>query len=257
MPESSRERSRAYPRINLRESVELIEIIRSALGPGPFTRDAVAESMGLSPGSGHANRKSAALVHFGLLDRNGGSYEISELADRLLHPTNDTERSDSIAEAAKSPALYRGLFEKFGGASLPNLLPNILARDYGISVKQSKDVAQTFRESAEYANLLRHGILHKELGFNAAVETREEHRDHAPPTQESGTAVFFKPSGKSQVSPTNLEASLRQYAIPMRGGQSAMLCLPASVSQKDLDRIKQWIELMGEALVDEIEVSGD
>lgn len=246
MSDSKRPRSKAYPRIGVEEAIELVKQIRSAIGAGPFSREAVAESMGLSPKSGYANSKTAAMVHYGFLDRSGSSYHMTGLAERVLHPTHADEEREAAIEAVKNPTLFESLFERFGGSSLPSLLANILARDFGITGNQATDVAATFRASVEFAGLLRNGILLSDSGFTK------------PPSPEPKTAtnVLALPVGSNGGTPTPplqtpaISSANRQFQIPLKAGKVAVLALPSQVESRDLDRIKQWIDLMEDALTD-------
>lgn len=251
MSESKRERSKAYPQFSLDDMVEALKRVHSQLGAGPYNRAAIAEGLGHNVGSGSANSKAAALVHFGLLDRDQNAYHLSSIARRIIHPTEEGELAAAIAESVKVPTLFAAMFERFGGKSLPQLLPNILTRDYGIISKQSGQAADLFRRSAEYAGLLRHGVLHQDLVIDAPV-----YDDSKPPTIADEPVRpgkgFHSPTHSRQDIPLQVRKDLgaMAYPIPLSGGRVCILELPRPVTEKDLAKIRGWLELMADVLVE-------
>lgn len=153
-----RERSTAYPSYTLEESISFASQLRTALGKGPYGRVEAAKGLGYSGVSGVSATKISAMVHFGLLNRNGNTYMQSELSERINHPISDEDRNKAINEAITMPKLYRDLIADFSGQSLPSQLGNILIRR-GISAKISEMVAGNFQKSLEFSGLLKNGVL--------------------------------------------------------------------------------------------------
>ncbi|MBI1984940.1 MAG: hypothetical protein HYS60_02400 [Candidatus Wildermuthbacteria bacterium] len=156
----SRERSVAYPSLNLESAVDSVAKLRSALGKGPYSREDAAKALGYSGLSGASARAVAALVHYGLLERNGNTYFTSELSEEIVHPTDDTgmKKLRALVMAARTPRLFERLISKFQSQSLPGLLENILMRE-GVSSGSAKEAATTFKETLQYAGLLKNGVV--------------------------------------------------------------------------------------------------
>lgn len=155
-----RERSTAYPGIDLGESVELVARLRDKLGQGPHKRSAAAVGIGYNTLSGASSRKIAALAHFGLLNRTGDTYTVSNLANRILFPTSNEDKEMAIIEAAKQPNLYSLLLTKYSGEKLPAMLQNVLYADYGISPSAAPEAVSAFTETMKFSRLLdENGIL--------------------------------------------------------------------------------------------------
>ena len=152
-------RSASYPSCNLREAVEAIDKIKKGLGNSPFNRDNGAKALGYGGVNGASASKIGALVHFGLLERVGGAYKVSTLAERIVLPKSDEDKQLAIVEAAKIPKLYSSLFDIYQNSSLPAMLSNILVHDHRIEPSVSKKAANDFTESMEYAGLLKNGVL--------------------------------------------------------------------------------------------------
>lgn len=169
---NTRKRSAAYPVIELETATEKLSHIKDNIGSGPYDRDTLARGLGYSGVSGASSRIIAALVHYSLLDRTGNTYQQSEIATKILMPTNENEKQSAIAEAFLSPVLFNNLIQKYKGESLPNRLEFILVREHGINEKKSTEVAEIFKKSAKYAGYLKNGVIHEYKGtpFNNESE---------------------------------------------------------------------------------------
>jgi hypothetical protein len=234
------QKGRTSPALALPEAAEGLRQVYAQLGKGPYSRDLVATALGHKPGSGTANSKVGALTHYGLLDRTGSSYSVSEIGTKLLMPENDDEPIAALADAAKSPGLYAELVEAFAGKALPHLLPNILARNYGVLPKSSEEVAQTFRATMEYAGLLRNGILYSEPQPSSATPANGPDSTEQMPDVKVTARILPKNEGT------------QRYTIPLgKDGRLAVIDLPVPVSAADLSRVRAWVEFMIMVTVDE------
>lgn len=159
------ERSRAYPSVGLEEALKRVENIKNNLGlNGQFNRDSIAVGMGYGSLNGASARAAAALVHYGLLDREKDQYSLSPLAKRYLLPVTDTDQDVAIKEAALSPALFADIFESFKGQVIPRQFQNRLIQEFGIQHKVASDVERVFKATMESANMIGdNGILASSL----------------------------------------------------------------------------------------------
>lgn len=172
---SNRERSVAYPSTNLETAIELISKLRSELGKGPYSREDAAKGLGYSGISGASARSVAALVQYGLLIRNGNTYSISELAEEITHPTDETgeKRRQSIVIAAKSPKLFQKIIDRFKNQSLPGLLENILVRE-GVSSNYSKEVSNLLKDTLQFSGILQNGVITDQINITLSETNNEE-----------------------------------------------------------------------------------
>src|SRR3989344_7629034 len=131
-----------YPVTDLKSAIQKTDDLRKRLGSGPYSRLEAAKALDYRGVSGASSTMVAALVHFGLLSRVHNTYKQSSLANRILIPTSDYDKKMAIAEAVKTPKLYRLLISNFKGTALPTLLPNVLFHSYNINEKVSKKVAK-------------------------------------------------------------------------------------------------------------------
>jgi hypothetical protein len=156
----------------LESALETVSTLRAKLGDGPYSREQAAIELGYSGISGISSTKIAACAHFGLLDKSGGVYLLSELAKRIIASTSDEERRVATVEAAKTPTLYAKLISAYGGQALPTSLNNILDRQYGIISKKAEIAARLFKESIEFAGILRNGVVFVD-GYNDSSTTTD------------------------------------------------------------------------------------
>jgi len=154
----TKDRSVAYPGTTLADAIESTRKLRDSLGRGPYSREEAVKALGHAKLSGPAARKVAALVHFGLLKRNGNTYSQSQLAQDILKPLSDEQKEMSIKHAAVSPRLFQKLFQRFDGQALPSMLQNIIIRE-GVSEGAADEVVRIFTETVRFANILVNGVI--------------------------------------------------------------------------------------------------
>lgn len=155
---SSKERSVAYPSVTLGDAVDFTSKLREALGKGPYSRDEAARALGHVKLSGPAARKVAALVHYGLLVRSGNAYNQTQLAQDILKPLSDEQKTEAVIKAVRSPRLFEKLIQKYSGQALPTMLHHVLIRE-GISESAANEVSRLFTESIKFAGLLINGVV--------------------------------------------------------------------------------------------------
>jgi hypothetical protein len=252
MTESSKEeRGPKSPGVSLGPAVELLRKVREGVGFGRASRETVANALGYGSLNGRSQRAIAALLHFGLVERSGANaVQISELGKKVLMPNHDSESVQALAEAAKQPTLYGKLFERYSGQAVPALLTNILVREFGVLANSSEEVAKTFRESVDFAGLLRNGVLYEELepsgpvGDKDATVRVDDDLPEPAPSRAVGATVAAQHSP-----PVGAQA----YTIALdRQGRVATIYIPLPVLGSDLKRIERWATFMAEMAEDDM-----
>jgi hypothetical protein len=110
-----RVRSPNYPSMSLIEAVQQIQKLFGKIGQHPAPRDSIATSMGYSGLHGASATAISALAKYGLIERQGEDYKLSERAMKIIAPHNASEKGQALQDAAKEPALFAELIEHFGG----------------------------------------------------------------------------------------------------------------------------------------------
>jgi len=155
----SKVRSRLYPRYDMEEAINLIQVV-SKLGRKNVSESSVAADVSKSvTNSGFIGRISSA-KQFGLISKVGGKLTLTQLGNEIMFPSDDLTKAEAIKKAFTMPTLYKELIDGFIGTKIPEhtSLGNRLL-DYGIEVKAKDVAAKVFIKSAEYAEVIQNGIL--------------------------------------------------------------------------------------------------
>jgi hypothetical protein len=144
-----RVRSPNYPAMSLVEAIQQIQKLSGKIGQHPAPRGAVATSMGYSGLHGASATAISALSKYGLLERVGEDYKLSERAMRIIAPHNRGEKLQALEEAAHEPALFAELMDHFKG-EIPGdeLLRSYLIRK-GFAQAAVPSVITAYRETWE------------------------------------------------------------------------------------------------------------
>ena len=178
------ERSSPYPSSNLETAIEDVATLRERLGKGPYSREEAAQALGYKGVNGISASRIASCGYFGLLSRSGSTYSMSELAERILNYTSNEEKNKAIVEACETPALYNKLLQSYAEQALPQMLENILSRNYGISSKAAETAARVFRESATFAGRLENGVIRTDsILMNSETESAADVTQEESPSK--------------------------------------------------------------------------
>ena len=153
----ARQRSRAYPAIELREAFQiLIERLRALLGVLK-PKSEVASLLGYSSTSGGLGvRKIVALVSYGFLEKRGNRYTVSSFGEYLLSLDRQGREWDrAIRSAFLRPPLFEELMSTYKASRrLPVNLSEVLESQFEITPKASSSVASVFLKSGQFAGAL-------------------------------------------------------------------------------------------------------
>ena len=103
----------SYPDIRFGDAVEIAGRILTKF-KGTVSVKGLAWELGMAEGSGTLFAKVAAMRDFGLIEGRG-ELRISQLAQRVLHPSTPEEGQEARAEAFQRVDLLRQLYGRFEG----------------------------------------------------------------------------------------------------------------------------------------------
>jgi hypothetical protein len=256
-------RSRAYPVVSLEKAAELASAVVDQLGHGSHDRDSLAQAWGYQKGQGLVARKIAALVQYGMLERDGASYSLSPLADELLHPKDEGEFEAAKARAFSHPTLFGELVAKFQPhGRVPGALANILYRDHGIMRAVAEEAAGIFLASGSYAGVIsadgqfltagRRAPGHREQDDDTALRDEEvsdtprsaEPRAAEPRAAEPRAAEprAAEPRATEPRS-ADMQADGQTFQLTLSSGQ-AVLRVPARLTKQDVLKLTKLLDLV-------------
>lgn len=112
---AKRVRSPNYPSMSLAEAVQQIQKLFAKVGRHPVPRDSIATAMGYGGLHGASATAISALAKYGLLERVGEDYKLSERAMKIIAPHDAAEKTNALEEAGEEPALFAELIDHFKG----------------------------------------------------------------------------------------------------------------------------------------------
>ena len=202
-----RTRSPNYPSLSLPEALDKVRLIYQNQHTHGAPREVVVKSMGYAGINGASATAISALHKYGLLEGRGDEVRVSDRAMRFLNPLNDQERSEAIREAAREPALFQELADKFPGP-LPNeeVLRNYLIRN-GFAPAAVSGVILAYRETLDYADREARSLPQASSGADEgpALNSAAPPAPHGVASSSSGSAV------REQLPPALGERSLGRH----------------------------------------------
>lgn len=181
MEGEKRSRSPNYPAISLPDAIERLNLLVEAIGTHAAPRELIAKGMGYASLSGASASAVSALQKFGLLDKSGGDWRVSQRGLEIVHPNSPSERPQAIAAAAFTPPLFAELRDKFPGRVIhDDLIKNYLVRN-GFSSGAISLIIPAYRQTVQFAET-------ESEGYDSSRElVPAEHSQMQPQTQQALT----------------------------------------------------------------------
>jgi len=231
------QRSPNYPAFSLEEAVKKIKILWEKDGKVGADADVVLKHLGYSAKSGPALRALSTLKKFDLIVERDDHIALSQRAlDLVVYSRSDERHLRALREAALKPQIYQELHTKFGESLASDETLNAeLIRRYNFNPKMVNGLLSDFRRTIEFAGLIRTENKNQE-------ERAENHL-------RTGSSETMPPFGAQREGGTIVKG--HAFPIPLMRQNKAVISfdrLPAT--EEDLERLKQWIDLMKVPLTD-------
>src|SRR4051794_26018993 len=148
-------RSPRHPFEPLPESIAVTGRVLAQAGSGPLTRAQVLRAMGFDRDHGAATRVLAASIQYGLLERVGAKFRISQRMLRIVDPAaSDNRRSLALMGALRGPRAFRRIVDELGlEASLDAIEEFLLG--LGFTKSGAERAARNFRQTVRYVGASR------------------------------------------------------------------------------------------------------
>jgi hypothetical protein len=167
-------------------------------------REVVANHLGFKSLNGSSLKALSSLLKYGLLEKvQGDQRRVTDLAVRILHPTDEADKRAAIIEAANHPALFKEIANNWpnGSPSDENLKAWLIRRHFAADAVN--DVIKAYRDTMD--------LVAREAGANnsplkksgapTAIPTAPQERAiqrvdvlPAPPSTTDPYYFNFKPS---------------------------------------------------------------
>ncbi len=252
-PKKPRLRSPNYPGVSLENALALVGKQHESDGLQRIPANIAHRRWGYAPNTSRAQIREAALKAYGLIKVIGlgktRSIKVTETADKIIrqHP----EWSNILKEVALSPTIHREVWEHYNG-NLPqdDVFQQFLVWSKGFNDKSVYKFISQYRETIAFAGLGEGEILESETGSSDTTETTNDGMGASPL---GGPSIAIAPEPAVVVASTSGPSVgvCQDYSIPRMGGRLAVLRLEYPVSQADIEQIRRWLDLMGNALGDE------
>lgn len=249
-------RSPNYPQQSLEWAVNsgLVLLDKEKLHAVPV--DIAAQGLGYKDANnGKARSVLANLKAFGILKKAaGGKLAVSQDVQRYKLSPSDADKASYLKQWVTKPLLYSKLLEKYpDGLPSDGVLIFELVDEYGFNEDAAQKAIDVFRESLRFVNA-------KAESSNDQDDEGEEYEDVGQANPANG-----QNGAKEDETPNNPRANLNpsqpppsgnvRYPIRLAGGRMAYIDVPDPFFDKDKEKLKAQLEIIG--TVDEDNDFGD
>ncbi len=238
-------RSAPYPYVSLKTAIDTITLARQF---GEDLTDDHLAGTG-SKASGGYLRKRASLSYYGLVNKNGEIYNLTDLAKRIIFHSSEDEKNEALKEAFLRPDIFNKMFaatQKDIPISV-ELLGNISIRTYGIQPSVKDHFLSTFIKSGIYVGLIRYKESDKSF---IILQDRQVSKVENNPVEEElldqpqfVLSTEMRPPSKHMNEVVQLdEGQFDEYKVSLSQG-TARLFLPKNMDIKDSKKLKALIDV--------------
>jgi len=206
------------PRKTLEQALRIPKALRDVHAGGPAEWRDIASATNLSL-SQHNKYYLWAAQAYGLVEKDGDSFSITETARKILAPTRPNEDKEGIVKAVLTPVVFSRFFTDYNGNPFPadEHIGNVLEVRYGIPRDRVEEAKTLIKENGLFAS-----ILHQQPDGSMLVRLDSS----TPPRQ--------APTGLGEVEPTQPASS---QATPMEDFAS-MCFVITPIGEEDSEQRK-------------------
>jgi hypothetical protein len=177
------------PRKSLEQALRVARALRDVYAGGPAQWTQTAEAMGISAGAQTNKYFLWSALAYGLIEKDGDSYSLSEIGRKILAPTNSTEDKEALVRSLMTPVLFSRFFTDYNGNPFPGEehIGNVLEVRYGVPRERVEEAKTLLRENGIFAGVLRQtdsGMIVRLDPATSGVPSPTEFL--APPIDETG-----------------------------------------------------------------------
>ncbi len=238
---SLRQRSPRFPSYSLKDALGFAGKIYANVHRSAIDAETAFKLMGFKGRSGASSTALGSIRQFGLIEGQGDSTRVSELALTIFEPETEAEKAEALLTAFKSPDVFAQISERYSDRipTLDEPIRAYLIRELGFSQGGADQCLLSFRDSLAYVESLSGFKDPNQVRSKAAINDEEvvSHRDNelssrpVDRVQSNHQADFIVQLGSGIVA-----------LIQIKGGQ---------LNANHLKKLGRFIELQAELLRDE------
>ena len=253
-PKKRRERSPAYPAIDLETAIQRLEIVYERESRQPVPVSVLMEHWNFTPKSSYGLQTVAALLKYELMEDEGSgldrSVKITDLGLSILFPEHESEKQTAIRKAALSPAIINDVWTHYEG-QLPSdgTIKVYLIRQKGFNPRSVDDFIGIIRRTIDFSKPTYGNRKEEEDPPNTIVQNPENMRDRTQLTFAEEEADIANPettpstpeikSGYSSGHP-----QVRTLQLPLLEGKWASLQAPFPIGEDDWQQMQSVLLAM-------------
>ena len=247
---TKRQRSPAYPAVNLAEALQRAEVLRKEAGKNQIHVDGILDVWRFKPKSGGGMAILSALLKFNLLEDEGtGDTRRARLTpfalDILLDDRPDSPaKTTKLKEAALAPAIHREMWDKYQGAIPGDVTLRVyLRRDRGFGDTAADDLVNEFRETIAYAKLSSTDSISPTVEDKTKPDGEGDMAQPLtidPTPETAAEAEKLKDVTKARVN--------RTVQIPLTGAPWVLLQVPYPMTDANWDQMQEQLDLLKKPL---------
>jgi len=227
----AKHRSPNCPQITFREAIEKGRKVYEKEHVHPTAKEVVAQDLGYSGINGRSLSLIGALRQYGILEGTGEALRVTQDAVSYFERDDGPEKKAAIQRMIFAPTLFAELREQFP-EKLPsegNLRHTLVTK--GFLPKAAEDVIRVYRANMELATS-------EERGYDVGSDEGKEGLNQ----MEQGPQCGQQQAGRAT------SAVLQSYAFPLSPDARAELSLKGTITDEDLDLLRDHVELTIKAL---------
>jgi hypothetical protein len=149
--------SSELPRKSLEQALRVAKALREVLAGGPAGWPEIAKAMGIGAGNQANKYYLWSAQAYGLIDRDGEKYSLSEIARKILAPTRPGEEKEAAVRAVLFPGIFSRFFTDYNGSPFPGEehIGNVLEVRYNVPRERVEEATALLRENGIYTGILR------------------------------------------------------------------------------------------------------
>lgn len=254
VPKKRRERSPAYPAIDLETAIQRLAIVYERESRQPVPISVLMEHWNFTPKSSYGLQTVAALLKYALMADEGSgldrSVKITDLGLSILIPENESEKQAAIREAALYPAIISDVWTYYKG-QLPSdgTIKVYLIRQKGFNPRSVDEVIGIIRRTIDFSKLSYGNQTEDEYTSSRIVQDPENMWNSAQLTfaeekVDIASQERTSPPQEARSGYSSEEPQVRTILLPLLEGKWASLQAPFPIGEDDWQQMQSVLSAM-------------